>query len=314
MNQAVNSNAVNATAANAAPDFSVPGPKHGADPKGCLITVVNPKEPLPPSFQLKATGAKQRVIIRITGGCKGMTKEASAGMIPFFVNGFRNGETEFQGVAISGGTANRDDNGVIISDMVTTVPAELAMVMDCVALATTPRTDDLYADRRRAGLAVGETALDIRGHGCAIVQIDAATAAGWDADLPTYFNFMSNLKEADFIPAIIAMNGGDITRDEIYEAINRGFSIIAVEGSLRETDAFIAAFRDGDWSLTCAEQRAKLVTRGKSEAEIADIIDPIVAKCKAAVDAMDRSLVSIVPVNDSAALSKALVAHGLLPA
>ena len=59
--------------------------------------------------------------------------------------------------------------------------------------------------------------------------------------------------------AIIAMNGGDVTRDEIYQALKRRIAVVLIEGSGRETDAFIKAFRDDDFSATAGEMRCDAV-------------------------------------------------------
>lgn len=296
-------------------------PKFDNDARGCLITVMTPKEPLPAAFKLKAANAAHRAIVRVTGGCKGFTKEAQEGMIPFFVDSFAvrdaagNITQEFQGVAFSGGTINRDKDEALVTDMVTTVPAVLAHHYACVALSSTPRTDDIYAARHRSGLSIGNQDIDLGQHAAAIVQVSAAQAASaWDLDLPVYFDFMEDLQGQGFKTAIIAMNGGDITRDEIYGAIKRGFPVIAIEGSLRETDAFIKAARDGDWSATAAEFKAKQLSKGLPAADVDAKVEAIVNGCKAILANVDPEKVSIVPLNDAAAMRAALVKHGMLTA
>jgi hypothetical protein len=307
----------NATSGNNTPVNYTP--KFGADNRGCLITVMTPSEPLPAAFKLQAANAAVSAIIRVTGGCKGFTKEASDGMVPFFVDAFAERDSEghvlreFQGVVFSGGTANADARGNLLADMVTNVPAVLAHYYDCIALSTTPRTDDLYASRTHAGLAVGDQAIDVRQHAAAIVQKSAAEAASdWDLDLPVYFAFMEDLVEQDFKAAIIAMNGGDITRNEIYEALSRGFHVIVIEGSLRESDAFVAAFRDGNWDLTAAEWKAKQLGKGLDAADVEKKWTAIVDGCKAVLAKVPASQVSIVKLNDAAALRAVLIEKGLL--
>ncbi|MBI5171727.1 MAG: hypothetical protein SFV17_07295 [Candidatus Obscuribacter sp.] len=289
--------------------FTGYSPKFAGDPKGCLFTVMNPNEPLPPAFKLKAADAGHQVIVRIAGGCTGISPEAQDGMIPFFVNGF----TGFAGVAFSGGTANRDSAGNLKADMVTNIPSVLSHYYNCISLSTTPRTDDLYADRERAGIAIGSQALDIRQHALAIVQVSAAQkASAWDLDVPVYFQFMQDLMEQGWGTALIALNGGEITRDEIYGALKRGIPVIAVEGSLRETDAFIKAYRDGDWTYTCSEYRAKQLAKGLPQADIEARITSVIADCQAVLSNLPPSLVSIVKLNDAKALETTLKERGLL--
>lgn len=284
-------------------------PKFKSDPKGCLFTVMNPNEPLPPAFKLKAADAGHQVIVRIAGGCSGISPEAQEGMLPFFVNGF----AAFAGVAFSGGTANRDSTGNLKADMVTNIPAVLSHYCNCISLSTTPRTDDLYADRERAGIAIGSQSLDIRQHALAIVQVSAAQkASAWDLDVPVYFQFMQDLMEHGWRAALIALNGGEITRDEIYGALKRGIPVIAVEGSLRETDAFIKAYRDGDWSFTCSEYRTKQLAKGLAQTDVEARIASVIADCRSVLSTLPMGMVSIVKLNDAKALATALRERGLL--
>lgn len=284
-------------------------PNYAVDNRGCLFTVMNPNEPLPPAFKLKAADAQSRAIIRIGGGCKGISAAAQEGMVPYFVEAFKG----FAGVAFSGGTVNRDQSGQLMADMVTNIPAVLAHHFSCIALSTTPRTDDMFVDRLRAGVAIGDQALDIRQHAIAVVQVSAAQKAqAWDLDLPVYFDFMENLAEQGWKAALIALNGGEITRDEIYGALRRGIAVIVVEGSLRESDAFVKAFRDGDWSYTAAEFKAKQLAKGTPAQAVEQKVAAIVADCKDVLSKTDRKLVSIVQLNDAKGLRTVLQQRGLV--
>lgn len=287
------------------------------DSRGCFLVVATPGEALPAAFKLFVTSARQKAIIRVAGGCKGFTPEASAAMMPFFLGGFAEknagGEVQrkYQGVVFSGGTANADDEGTLANDMVTNVPAVLREAYGVVAMSTTPRTADLALERKHGGLVVGDTVgtrLDYRQDAAAIIQKSASQLMDWDGDVPVYFDFMEDLKEAGYDTAVITMNGGDITRDEIYGALKRGIPVIAVEGSLRETDAFIKAFRDGDWTDTCSEKRAKLVKAGKDTAAC----DAIVTECQNILAGCDKSLVSIVQLTDPASLLKVMIERKLI--
>jgi hypothetical protein len=292
-------------------------PAPHTDPRGCFLVVATPGEGLPQAFKLFATTALQKAIIRVAGGCKGFTAEASAAMMPFFLGGFAEKDAagaiirKYKGVVFSGGTANANEDGDLYDDMVTNVPAVLREAYNVVAMSTTPRTADMALERKHDGLVVGDTVstrIDYRQDAAAVMQKSASELMDWDGDVPVYFDFMADLKDAGFQTAVITLNGGDITRDEIYGALSRGIPVIAVEGSLRETDAFIKAFRDGDWSDTCAEKRAKLVKANKDTKPC----DDIVAGCQKILAGVDRSLVSIVQLTDPASLLKVMAARGLL--
>ncbi len=177
--------------------------------------------------------------------------------------------------------------------MVTNMPAVLANAYPCIAMSTTPRTDIMALDGQTGGLIVDAYGgrIDFRQHAAMVVQQDPAEVLDWDGDLDVYLTLMEGWKIAGFKTAIIAMNGGGVTRDEIYKAIKRGIPVIAVEGSLRETDVFIKAWRDGDWSETDETVRDDY---------------------QAIVEAADRSLVHIVTINKAVELRAALVSLGFL--
>lgn len=291
-------------------------PKLAGDSRGSLFFVVSEGQSAPLAFTgLVARDGVAREVVRLAGGCKGLNLDADA-MHRYFLAAFRTVDadgatvTEFHGTAFSGGTANADSDGSLKTDMITNVPGVLAAAYPCIAMSTTPRTGDMALDYQHGGVVVDLYGgrLDYRQHANLVFQKDPGNVLDWDGDLELYLTLMEGWKSAGFATAIIAMNGGDVTRDEIYKALARGIPVIAVEGSLRETDAFIKAFRDGDFSATAAEMRAKLESKSKST----EPADKVVEACEEAMGKIDRSLVSIVKLNEAAELRAALVARGFL--
>lgn len=276
--------------------------------RGSLFIVVSEGQQVPLAFTnlVTADGVARRVI-RLGGGCKGLTAEIQAGLKDYFLAAFRTETAEYDGTVFSGGTANFDESGNLKGLMITNIPGFLAEAYPCIAISTTPRTADMSLDAANGQVIVDNygSKMDHRQHGNLVYQKNPGAVLDWDGDLDLYLTLMEGWKSAGFNVAIIAINGGDVTRDEIYDALKRGIPVIVVEGSLREADAFVKAFRDGDFSATAAELRAK-------KPENADKADAIVAACKAALDSVDRSLVSIVKIGDADALRAALVERGLL--
>lgn len=284
-------------------------PQAIVDERGCQTHVMNVTDVVPPAFanlvSITAKGADgedvefDQVVIRIAGGCKHISPEVVDAMPGYFLNAFRtvddDGKTvsTFRGTAFSGGTANMDEDGQFGLGMVTNMPAVLAANYPCIAMSTTPRTAIMALDHGSGGLIVDDWGgrIDPRQHGALIVQEDPAEVLDWNGDLETYLTLLEGWQQAGYKVAIIAMNGGGVTRDEIYGALKRGIHVIAVEGSLRETDAFVKAWRDGDWS---------------------DTDESVRADCEAIVDSADDDLVSIVPLNDAEALREVLVEYGYL--
>lgn len=291
-----------------------------ADKGNCQLHVLSKGDVLPVEFtSLVSHPGVSPEIVRIAGGCKGLSADIQANMINYFLEAFRvpgadGSVREFRGTAFSGGTANATDDGGIKSDMVTNVPAHLAAAYPCIALSTTPRTGVMHMDRRTGGVIVDAYGgrLDYRQHAAAVVQADPANVLDWDGDLELYLTLLEGYKQIGKNVAIIVLNGGKVTRDEIYKALSRGIPVIVVEGSLREADAFIAAYRTGDFSLTAAEEKAALVKKNKPADVIEQTIGAIHDQCRQTLETIDRGLVSIVPVNNSAALRDALIARGFL--
>jgi hypothetical protein len=285
------------------------------DARGCRLYVISKGQAVPVEFtSLVTRDGSAPEVIRLAGGCKGLSKEFVDGMIPYFLDAFAvkdaDGKVtrEFRGTAFSGGTANADKDGGLKSDMITNVPAALAAAYHCIAMSTTPRTGTMAVDKGGLIVDLYGGRLDYRQHAAVIFQQDPAEVLEWNGDLELYLTLMEGWQMVGLKTGIIAMNGGDVTREEIYGALKRRIPVIAIEGSGRECDAFIAAFRHGDFSLTAGEMRAKLKSKTKSEQPA----DDIVTACTEAMAEIDRSLVSIVPLGDSAALRDALLSRGFL--
>lgn len=287
-----------------------------AGERACIFHVVGVNEALPAKFIGYATAPRgkdaagvdipaAREVIRIAGGCKGMDPKVIEAMPDFYINAFRRVETQgwgpfkrevptrlFHGTAFSGGTA-KIKNGVIEDGMVTVLPAVLASANPCVAISTTPRTDDMALHGQTGGLIMsdGGDRIDFRQHAAAVIQRDAGSVLDWDGDVPIYLKWMEGMKMQGFATALNPLNGGGITRGEIYGALRLSIPVIPIANTGRETDAFCEAVM-GNWKPTDAK---------------------FVDEAKAVFDSVDvASLVSIVPMLDVPAFRSALIQHGFL--
>ncbi|MBY0359698.1 MAG: hypothetical protein K2W82_16975 [Candidatus Obscuribacterales bacterium] len=316
-------------------------PLVAGDKRGCLFFVQSSGQAAPAAFTgLVNTPGAAREVIRIAGGCKGLPAEFQTGMMRYFQEAFRlvdadgNTTREYTGTVFSGGTANADESGDLKNDMVTNAPAYLAAIYRCIAISTTPRTAHMALDRRAGGVVVDDYGgrIDHRQHGALVTQPSVLDEVfDWDGDLDLYLGMMEGWQQAGFKTGVLVLNGGDVSRREIYKALKLGLPVIVIEGSGREADAFVKAYRDGDFSLTGAETRAKLVSKQKSTADI----DAEVEQCKVDLAEIDRSLVTLVPLSfanatsdggkpvvwdeetllrDAKVLREALVARGFLAA
>jgi hypothetical protein len=226
-----------------------PGPRTVTVPGGKThLLVMNATDGLPAAFALMGTRAEHKVALRLAGGCKGMDAADKAAMMDYFSTALAG----FKGVVWSGGTRQMTPDGQV-DPMVTDVPARIAEENPgAVALGTIPRTDMLRLE--------GESHLVLDDYGTIpnpgmsgilIVQQDAESKMDWDGDVPVYIRIMDNWKTyAGFSHlGLVTWNGGDITRAEIEKSIKQGWTTILVQGTGRETDAYVVALdrKEVEW-------------------------------------------------------------------
>ncbi len=272
------------------------------DPRGCIFSVVGSSENIPDRVidTFRAAGAMEAVIVG--GGVKGFAKEDVEAMLPWVLGGFKN----FRGVAVSGGTAYFErESGKFKSEIVTAIPAALAAAYKCIAFGTFPRVEEFAVDREFHFLFTDTygAVVDDRYHHICAIQKNASDVMGWDGDLAQRFEILKLLE--DWTTVYLIINGGAVTRDEAYLALESNIPVVVARGSGREADALVAAVENDDFSLTAKEQREKA---GDDAAKMA-IVDGIVEKCKATL-AGRKHLVHVVDYGDADALNAVLKSLG----
>lgn len=215
-------------------------PYRVTSPEGKIpLIIMDQKDPLPAAFALMGTRAKDRVAVRILGGCKGMSANDKREMVDYFAQAFAG----FGGVSFAGGTRMTRDG--LVDPMITDIPGVIALGNEgSVALGTMPRTDVLtLQDDSRLVLDQYGTVPNPDMNGLLIVQNGPDGSLDWDGDVSTYFNLMQQWKDyAGFTAlATVAWNGGPVTLGEIKESSKRGWPTILVQGSGRATDDVINA-------------------------------------------------------------------------
>lgn len=206
------------------------------------LVVMNATDGLPAAFALMGTRARDKVAIRIGGGCKGMSPDDKDQMLELFVRALAG----YRGIIWSGATRQVDAAGML-DPMVTDVPGVIAKFNpECIALGTVPRTEMLTLQgESRLVLDQWGTVLNPTQSGILIVQNGPDSSMGWDGDVETYFKLMDNWgKYAGFTKlGLISWNGGDVTKLEIIKSAQQGWPTILVEGSGRVTDEIIKAIK-----------------------------------------------------------------------
>jgi len=279
--------------------MSTQRPLATVDTRGCRFSVVGHDEDLPKLLLSSIGESTQERVLFIGGGVKGLSPEAAAAMMPWMSAGLKG----FAGVALSGGTAYFDkESGRLKSEIVTAIPAVLAAENHCIAIGTFPRVADFAFNRDLHYLYTDEygTVVDDRYHHVVSIQRNASDVLGWDGDLEQRFKLFHLLE--NWTCVYIILNGGDVTRDEAYMALELGVPVVVARGSGREADALIAAVENDDFSLTAKEQRV----RAGTDADKLALVDGIVEKCKAILK--DRKqLVRVVEYGDVDSLRAAMV-------
>lgn len=263
--------------------------------RGCAFDVVSDGQ----AFNSAMVNApfidgNQAIAVRYAGGCKGLTPEIIAGMPAYFTAAHK-GVGKI--VAFSGGTINTEDtvvDGKTVRSTkgfaITYVPSLLKAAYGCYAISTTPRTDQMSLDAEFGGVILTDyqDRVDFRQDRAVIVQVDPADIAesDWSKDVVPYLNLMQSWQKQGVKVAVVAFNGGAVTKDEIYLALERGIPVIAVRGSGRETDVFIDAFEKG--------------TATVKDAATGDDVP------------VDASLVSIASIEDAETFRAALIARGVI--
>ena len=191
------------------------------------LVVMNSTDALPTAFALMGTKAADKVAIRLSGGCKGMSSADKEQMLGFFAEAFDG----FRGVIWSGGTRQVDGDGRT-DPMVTDVPGVIARLNPgSVVLGTVPRTEmlTLQEDSRLVLNQYGNV-LNPDMHGILVMQ-------HWR----DYAGFTAL--------GLIAWNGGPVTREEIMRSAKKGWPTIVVTGTGRVADEISQQFIKGDLAL-----------------------------------------------------------------
>jgi len=247
---------------------------------------------------LNRSGIKP-IVVSFGGGNDGLSDELKAAM-PGYFSGLYAG---FAGSAISGGTGHFDANRALTSFEITSVPALLAAENPCNAAAFTPLTTVPRLDWTHGAIHSDDWGgqIDPRHHANVIVANHPSEAAlGWNGDLKKRFQLFEELLELDYTVAIHIFNGGNVTTEEIYMALEltrKGGLLFLTEGSQRECDKAIRALA-GDVENTNAKGQP---------------IDEAVAEARAAIrEAANRSNVFVVKNNDVEAGRSILTAKGIV--
>ena len=194
------------------------------------------------NLALRLTQARDRFIVRLTGGCGNMSPQDAKGLTDLFAQAFEG----FAGAMIFGGTRMLSyPDFKKIKFGITEIPPLIGEKNpDAVTLGVIPRTQELglsphgllVADEKEKGfITIVHPQQDI----CLVVQISADNAQTWDAEVDECLEITKNLREfAGWNSLLISYNGGSVTEKEIVKTAQLGWPILLINGSGRKTEEY----------------------------------------------------------------------------
>jgi hypothetical protein len=193
-------------------------------------------------LELSITRAKQRHIVRLTGGCGYMSAGDTAGLYELFTKAFRG----FEGAILFGGTRmlQKDDVEVIVPGITEIAPLIRQTCPGSVILGVVPKSEDLRLTQY--GLVVSDevrndylTIVHPEQDQCLIVQQSADEGVDWDAEWQECLRIIGDLRQfAQWQSVLVAYNGGSVTEREILATAEQGWPVILIAGSGRKTDEY----------------------------------------------------------------------------
>lgn len=193
---------------------------------------------------LELTRARDRCMVRFTGGCGHMSSDDAAGLNDLFVRAFAG----FGGVLLFGGTrmVQRDDHRVLVPG-ITEIPARIGeQCPECVILGVIPIATKVSVSMD-LGLVVADneiepyvTIVHPQQQHCVAIQIAPDHNAIWDAEYQECMRITDHFREfAGWTSLLVCYNGGSVTERELLATANRGWPVLLIEGSGRTTDRYV---------------------------------------------------------------------------
>lgn len=192
---------------------------------------------------LELTRARDRCIIRFTGGCGHMSAGDADGLPDLFADAFQG----FGGAILFGGTrmVRRDDPTVVVPG-ITEVPARIrARCPKVITLGVVP-TNGAFRVSPDHGLVVSDDARDPyvtivhpdQTH-CVVVLVADQHAAPWDAEYEECLRITEHVRSfAGWRSLLVSFNGGEVTERELLATAHRGWPVLLIEDSGRTTERY----------------------------------------------------------------------------
>jgi len=191
---------------------------------------------------LKLTKAKDRFVVRITGGCGYMNQEDASGLNELFEKSFEG----FSGAMLFGGTRmiKKGSQNEIVPSITEIAPLVRKKNNNSVVLGVVPKTDDLYLSEYGLIVCSEEssdyvTIIHPEQDICLMVQKSVDQNSLWEAEYKECIKIIDSLRKyADWKSLLISYNGGGVTEKEILKTAELGWPVLLIKNSGRKTDEY----------------------------------------------------------------------------
>lgn len=211
------------------------------------LYVQNENEDLSTKAALSLTTARDKFVVRITGGCGNMDGADTEGMLDMYATAFG---SYYGGAVLFGGTQMRyiEDLDRIFPGITEVGPIIKKQCPDARVLGVVPKTDDLGVCERGIVVTTEPPLMTIVHPDqdvCIIVQTSVDDEAPWDAERILCKKIVSYLRTyAKFDSLLISYNGGGVTEREVRDWVEHlQWPVLLMEGSGRKTDELIEEYR-----------------------------------------------------------------------
>lgn len=214
--------------------------------EGPTLFVQSLGERLSSSVTLSLTNARDKYLIRLTGGCGYMSLEDAEGLYDLFVDAFAD---EFHGAILFGGTQMRmkEDVTIVRPGITEVVPRIKKRSPNTITLGVVPRVEGMRLSKA-GGLIVYDDPVDpyfTQVHPdqdlCVIVQNSVDTDTVWDTEYVFVERATQTLEQiCHWKQLLIAYNGGGVTEKEILLWCKHGWPVLLINGSGRTSGERLA--------------------------------------------------------------------------
>lgn len=192
--------------------------------------------------ELRLTSARERFVVRFTGGCGFMSKADAQGLYDLFKESFEG----FAGALLFGGTRmlEKQDTSIVVPGITEIPPVIWKDNPESSILGIIPKSQDLRISQ--LGMVIHDeegatytTIVHPDQAQCLVVQQSADEGVDWEAEFKECLRIINDLRSfAQWESLLVSYNGGGVTEKEILATASRGWPVLLINGSGRISEQY----------------------------------------------------------------------------